>query len=479
VPERSYRAAIGQARHWRLQAEQPSSAALNIGFLLHLDGPLDAGALERALRDLLERHGVLRSTFEDRGGELWVRERPMPDWRLPVRDEPGADRAATEAILGEDSTRPFDLSEAVFRALLVRSGSHASLGLVFHHSVFDGWSMNVLFADLAALYNAYVSGRPSPLGEEPRPYADYAARQREAVESGAWEGQLAYWREQLRGVEPRPTLPRDVDPGPRPHGVALAAVALTLDSSRLVQRVARGFRTLEFVVLLAAYELMLAASSGVTDPIVGTPFVGRRHTEFPDTVGLFVNTVPMRARLGSDPTLGEVVVDTAAALRAGHSNQDIPLDRVMAEVLDEPSFSGLFDSLAQMQTARYEIPAFDGVEHELVPLWNVHTKYDLLVSFGRRGPGLAGLFEYNADAIREETLLGLATAYSAALAAVCLRPELRVGELLAELSGGEREPLAFDRVPPRDIPAVGLRSVLAEVDLESVLQGRLESFVQR
>jgi hypothetical protein len=466
VPERSYRAAIGQARHWRLQTEQPSSAALNIGFLLHLEG-LDAGALERALGDLLERHGVLRSAFEERGGELWVRERPMPGWRLPVRDEPGADRAAVEAILGSESTRPFDLSESVFRALLVRSGDRASLGLVFHHSVFDGWSMNVFFADLAALYNAHVAGRPSPLRADPRPYADYAARQRDAVESGAWDGQLDYWREQLRGVEPRRTLPRDVDPGAPPYRVALAAVGLTPDSSRLVQGVARRFRTLEFAVLLAAYELTLAASSGVTDPIVGTPFIGRRHTDFPDTVGLFVNTVPMRARLGGDPTLGEVVAETAGALRAGHANQDIPLDRVMAEVLDTPSFSGLFDSLAQMQTARYEIPALDGVEHELVPLWNPHTKYDLLVSFGRRGPALAGLFEYNADAIHEQTLLGLAGAYSAALAAVCLRPELRVGELIDELSG-EREALAFDLVPTRDIPAVGLRSVFAEVDLETV-----------
>lgn len=472
MPERTYRAAIGQARHWRLQAEQPGSAALNIGFLLHFDEGLDAGALERALRDLLWRHGVLRSTFEDRGGELWVRESPMPDWRLPVRDEPAADRAAAEATIGEESTRPFDLSEGVFRALLVRSGEGASLGLVFHHSVFDGWSMNVFFADLAALYNAYVAGRPSPLREDPRPFADYAARQRAAVESGAWDGQLAYWREQLRGVEPRRTLPRDADPGAPPYRVALAAVALTLESSRLVQRAARRFRTLEFVVLLAAYELTLAASSGAPDPIVGTPFIGRRHSEYPDTVGLFVNTVPMRARLGGDPTLGEVLVETAAALRAGHANQDIPLDRVMAEVLDTPSFSGLFDSLAQMQTARYEIPAFDGVEHELVPLWNPHTKYDLLVSFGRRGPGLGGLFEYNADAIREETLLDLAGAYSAALAAVCLRPEMRVGELVDELGGGEREPLAFDLAPPRDIPAVGLRSVLAQVDLEAVLPGR-------
>lgn len=471
--ERSYRAAVGQTRHWRLQQQQPTSAALNVGFALHLEGPVDVAALDAALSDLVERHGVLRSTFALADGELWVHERAWPGWRLPVRALPAGGRAAADTALAAEAAAPFDLSASVFRALLVRSGPLASLGLVFHHSVFDGWSFNVFFGQLAALYNAYAGGRPSPLEEvPPRPYADFAAWQGERLESGAWDRQLGYWREQLRGVEPAPTLPRDADAGEPPHPVALAAVALTVDSSRLVKQAASRFRALPFAVLLAAYEVALAAVSGRSDIVIGCPFVGRRGSEWRETLGLFVNTVALRADLGGDPTLGDVVLQARAALRSGHANQDVPLDRVMAEVLDAPSFSGLFDTLAQMQSAQGAIPRFDGLARELVPLWNVHTKYDLLVSFGQRtSPGerrrsLVALFEYNAAAFGEPTVLDFAARWVEALEAVCHRPDLRVSELGERARIPSEEWLGgFAPVAARDVPAVGLRSVGRVVDL--------------
>ncbi len=477
--KRSYRAAVGQTRHWRLQQQQPASAALNIGFALHLEGPVDVGALDAALRELVERHGVLRSAFALRDGELWIDERPSPGWRLPLRALPEGGRDAADAALGAEAAAPFDLSEAVFRALLVRSAPLASLGLVFHHSVFDGWSFNVFFGQLAALYNAYAAGLPSPLAQVPaRTYADFAAWQGETLASGAWDGQLDHWREELRDVEPGPTLPRDGDAGEPPHPVALAAVTLTVESSRLVKQTASRYRALPFAVLLAAYEAALAVASGRGDVVIGCPFVGRRHSEWRETIGLFVNTVPLRADLRDDPTLGDVVPRVRAALRSGHANQDVPLDRVMAEILDTASFSGLFDTLAQMQSAHGAIPGFDGLTSELVPLWNVHTKYDLLVSFGqRRSPGerrrsLVALFEYNADAFREATVLDFAARWVEALDALCRQPELRISELarLERLAPGEWAS-GFGPVRARDIPAVGLRSVEREVDLLAARAG--------
>ncbi len=477
--KRSYRAAVGQTRHWRLQQQQPASAALNVGFALHLEGPVDVAALDAALRELVERHGVLRSAFALRDGELWIDERPASGWRLALRDLPEGGRDDADAALAAEAAAPFDLSESVFRALLVRTGPLASLGLVFHHSVFDGWSFNVFFGQLAALYNAHAGGRPSPLAGTPaRPYGDFAAWQGERLASGAWDSQLDHWREQLRGFEPEPTLPRDADAGEPPHPVALAAVTLTAASSRLVKQTAARYRALPFAVLLAAYEAALAVASGRRDVVIGCPFVGRRHSEWRETIGLFVNTVALRADLRDDPTLGDVVLRARAALRSGHANQDVPLDRVAGEILGTASFSGLFDTLAQMQSAQGAIPGFDGLASELVPLWNVHTKYDLLVSFGqRRSPGerrrsLVALFEYNADAFREATVLDFAARWVETLDALCRRPELRVSELagLERLAPNEWAS-GFGPVRARDIPAVGVRSVAREVDLFAARAG--------
>jgi hypothetical protein len=466
MTERSYPAAIGQSRHWRLQAEQPGSAALNIGFALHFDGPLDGDAIEAALREVLDRQGVLRSAFAMRDGALWVDERPWPEWRLPVARGTAADRPAVDAVLSAEAARPFDLSEGVFRALLVRSPaspSSASLGLVFHHSVFDGWSCNVFFAELAALYGSYAAGIPAELPERPRPYADFVEWHRAALAEGAWDGQLDYWRERLRGVAAGRALPRDRDPGAAPYPVALASLALTPASSLLVEQIARRFRVLPYVVLLAAYTAQLAAHGGVDDVVVGCPFVGRRGGEWRSTVGLFVNTVPLRTDLAANPTLEQLVRETGASVRAGHVNQDLPLDRIVGEVLGAPaSFSGLFDTLVQMQTAQGELPPFAGTSVELVPLWNVHTKYDLLVSFGRSARGLGGLFEYNARALDEATVQDFIAGYARVLDALCSRPELRVAEL-GPADGGP--PLRFRPALTADAPTVGLRSVVAEVEL--------------
>ena len=460
MSELSYRAGIGQTRHWRLQTRLPESAALNVGFALHLDGKLDRDALAGAVGELYERHGALRSSFALRGDELWVTERPAAGWQLPVSTPPRVGREGADQVLATEAARPFDLAEGVFRACLVISGpEQASLGVVFHHSVFDGWSFNVFFGELAALYVARSSGQPSPLAESPRPYGEFAEWQRAAAESSQWDRQLDYWREQLSGFEPRPTLPRDRDPGTPPHRVALAALTLTSGATEQVEQAARRLRTLPFVVLLAAYQATLSARGHADDCVVGSPFVGRRGSSWRGTIGLFVNTVPLRANLASNPTLADLVAQTRTSVRGGHANQDVPLDRVMADHLDAPSFAGLFDTLAQMQSARRESVALGGLSVDLAPLWNVHTKYDLLVSFGRRPDSLVGLFEYNADAFDESTVLGLVGGYAGVLAALCRRPDRRVSEL------GHAEELDFRPVRGADLPSLGLRSVMAETGL--------------
>ena len=113
-----------------------------------------------------------------------------------------------------EAARPFDLHRGpLFRAGVFRLGSEEHvLALTIHHIVSDGWSAGVLIGEMAALYDAFCAGRPSPLPDLPIQYADYAVWQRERMRGEALEKEIAFWRERLAGTPPL-ELPTD---RPRP-----------------------------------------------------------------------------------------------------------------------------------------------------------------------------------------------------------------------------------------------------------------------
>ena len=217
---------FAQQRLWFLDQMEPGSPAYNIHRAIRLTGRLEVGALERALNEIARRHESLRATFTVRDGRpLQVIAPPVP-LPLPVTDLralPGDEAEAEARRLAEaEAHRPFDLAQGpLLRADLLRlgDGEHLLL-LTMHHIVSDGWSMGVLLRELAALYSAFLAGRPSPLADLPIQYADFAAWQREWLQGEALEPQLAYWRQQLRVRRCARTAHRPAAPGGghRPRG---------------------------------------------------------------------------------------------------------------------------------------------------------------------------------------------------------------------------------------------------------------------
>src|SRR6185436_9418811 len=191
---------FAQQRLWFLHQVDPTSPAYNMPAALRLEGWLDVSALVHSFREIARRHEVLRASFPVVGGRPAQVLAPDFELRLVVEDlsvlhpddrEPEARRRAQEEAL-----RPFDLTRGpVLRARLLRLAPEEHVLLAtLHHIVSDGWSMGVLVGDLAALYEAYSQGRPSPLPELPLQYADFAVWQREWLQGERLEAQLAYWR---------------------------------------------------------------------------------------------------------------------------------------------------------------------------------------------------------------------------------------------------------------------------------------------
>ena len=284
---------------------------------------------------LVERHEGLRTYFRMEGTEPVQLILPS----LPVQVEhidlqalhPGERLDRARALLHERAATPFDLAHPpLHRVTLLRLGGddHVFLWLM-HHAITDNWSMTVLMRETLALYSAWRSGREPRLAAQPVEYADYAVWQRSPEAVLQRQDQMAYWVDRLRGLQPM-SLPIDFA---RPqqgayHGAKVSA-ALPLRLRDAVRAFCSRHSVTPFVVLLAAFKLMLARQAGSTDIAVGTPIANRHHLATEQLVGTLVNTLVMRTDLSGDPDFLQLVRRVRDTALAAYANQDAPYDELV------------------------------------------------------------------------------------------------------------------------------------------------------
>ncbi|HEX6370473.1 MAG TPA: amino acid adenylation domain-containing protein [Longimicrobium sp.] len=415
---------FSQERFWFLDRLQPGLSSYNLPGGRRMAGALDVPRLERALGEIVRRHESLRTVFRDVDGVPVQVVRPFEGFALPVVDlsgVPEGERAAEERRrTAEVTATPFDLTAGpLFRARLLRlSADEHVLVMCTHHIVTDGWSMNVLYRELGALYNAFGEGRPSPLPEPPIQYADYAVWQREQWQGAHAAKQLAYWKEQLGGAPELLALPTDHPRPPAPSfrggNVAVHAPPQVLDRLRALAR-AEG-ATL-YMVVLAAFQVLLGRYAATDDVVVGTPVAGRSRKEIEGLIGLFVNTLVLRTDLSGNPTFREVVRRVRERALADYAHQEVPFERLVGELQPERSLSHatLFQVMFQMDDVqesaahaaeRAPQPEAErqGVRTQSVDVEVGTTKFDLTLALQAHGRGITGGLQYSRDLFERATI---------------------------------------------------------------------------
>ncbi|HEV2734667.1 MAG TPA: condensation domain-containing protein, partial [Longimicrobiaceae bacterium] len=440
---------FAQQRLWFLDQMAPGSTAYNVTGAYHLRGGLDAAALERALDEVRRRHESLRTVFRVRGGQpvqVVLPWRPAP---LPVTELSGMPRAereaATDARVAEMAGTPFDLAAGpLFRAELVRLGAEEHvLAFGMHHVVSDGWSMGVFNRELRTLYEAFAAGLPSPLPELEIQYADFAVWQREQLAGEALERQVAFWRDALRDA-PVLDLPTD---RPRPPTQTFCGAAHELRFPRpLVERLrALGERegATPFMVLMAAWQLLLARWSGQDDVVVGTPVAGRSRREIEGLIGFFVNTLALRVDLSGRPDLRELVRRVSEASFAAFAHQDLPFEKIVEELKPERDASRppVFQVVFALQNAPGDAMESPGLEWSGWGGEGRTAKYDLSLVLVETPDGLAGVLEYNTDLFDGDTAGRMIAQLRTVLESVAAEPGAVVADLPL-LAPGERGLLA-------------------------------------
>jgi len=428
---------FAQQRLWLLDRLEPGTTAYNIPAQARLRGALDTAALELALGGILRRHEALRTTFSDRDAQPVQVIAPPASFRLPVADLAGLPeelRRAEERRLLATSARPFDLETGpLFRAVLVRLGAEEHLLLLdMHHIVSDGWSLGILFREMAALYEALHEGRVPSLATLPVQYADFAVWQREWLQGAVLDEQLAYWRERLAGAPPELELPLDrVRPAVQTHRGRSAHADLPPALVARLRELSLQEGATPFMTFLAAFQLLLSRLSGQDDVVVGSPSAGRIRGEIEGLIGLFLNTLVLRTGLSGDPTFRELLGRVKEVVLGAYRYQAIPFERLLEELQPErqlsrtPLFQVLFNFVS-ISDLRMRLP---GVEVDVIDSGEIESKFDFTLYVNELPDSLRFDLVYNADLFEPERMAELLRQLEHLLAQASSDPDRRIGEL--------------------------------------------------
>jgi len=441
-----YPLSFPQQRLWLLDQIEPGSAAYNMPMALRIAGRLDADALERAISELTRRHESLRTRIVADGGEAAQVVDEHGPFRLAV-EEVRADGAAADAEISrraaEHAREPFRLDTGpLFRATLLRAGpeDHVLLWNI-HHAVSDGWSSGILLGELNALYSAFSRGAASPLPEPPLQYGDYAVWQRERLPGAAQERELAFWRGALAGAPELLELPLDRPRGPGAERRAGAHhVAFSAETWAGVEALARDTGATPFMVLLAAWALLLGRYAAQDDVVVGTAVANRSGAALEGVVGFFANTLALRVDLAGDPSFRELVGRVRDATLGAFEHGELPFERVVEEVGPGRSLAHapLFQAMLILQNAGSGgPPAEGGLNFASVAREATAPKLDLALQLIASANGLAGMLEYDAALFDECTVRRIGEHLATLLDAVGTGADHAVSALALHDGAGE------------------------------------------
>jgi amino acid adenylation domain-containing protein/non-ribosomal peptide synthase protein (TIGR01720 family) len=430
---------FAQKRLWIIDQVEPGNIAYNLPTAVRLNGRLNIDALEQSLSEIVRRHETLRTTFQSADGEPLAVLHTPSRVRVSVKDLRGESAEAREAVALklaiEEARQPFDLARGpLLRVTLVQlAPQEYILLLTQHHIVSDGWSAGLFIDELVKLYRAFNEGEPSPLAELPIRYADFACWQQETLKGELLDKQLAYWEAQLADLPPVLALAAD---RPRPLAQSYRGASHLFEvapavSDQLMNLCKQEGATL-FMVMLAAFNLLLHRYTGEARFAVGTPIANRNRAEIEGLIGFFINTLILRADLSGNPTFRELLARTRDVALGAYAHQDLPFEKLVEVLQPERSLSHspLFQVMFVFQNAPMPAVELPGLTLSPVKVENgvSHIDLTLMLSEGEGGR-LIGVFEYATDLFDGPTITRMAGHFQTLLINLSSYPDRRLSEL--------------------------------------------------
>ncbi|MBA1200955.1 non-ribosomal peptide synthetase [Pseudomonas capeferrum] len=448
-----------QQRMWFLWQMEPDSPAYNVGGMARLRGTLHVDAFERALQALVMRHETLRTTFPGIDGVPYQCVAADSTLSLRWQDlsaQPEERRQAhLQAIADEQAHQPFDLEQGpLLRACLVKTEEREHyFVLTLHHIVTEGWAMDIFARELGELYEAFVDDRESPLAPLPVQYLDYSVWQRQWLEGGEGERQLAYWKARLGDEHPVLELPAD---RPRPAVQSHAGALYRFDLEPALADRVRAFNgqrglTL-FMTMTATLATLLHRYSGQSDLRIGAPMANRIRPESEGLFGAFLNTQVLRCLLDGNMSADELLDQVRQRVIEGQSHQDLPFEQLV-EALQPPrssAYNPLFQVMCNVQRwAFQQSRELVGMRVDYLVNDASATKFDLYLEVTDLDGRLGCCLTYSRDLFDEPRIARMAEHWQRLLAGLVDDPRQRLCEL-PMLADAERQALIGQLQGERD-----------------------------
>jgi len=431
VPERRTPLSFAQRLLWYIVRSHPESPAYNMATVLYARGLLQVTALRRSLDEIALRHEILGSAVEVFEGQPFQVRSRYADVSLPVVDlrslGAGVSDAEVRRQVEQEALRPFTLERGpLWRAVLLHRGeSEHVLLLTVHHLATDEWSMEILGDELSTLYDAFSSGRPSPLLPPALQYTDFARWQRASLSERRIEELAASWQRALAGSLPILKLPAD---RPRPASPSLKGgrcpIALPTELVTALSELGRRAQATLFMTLLAGFVTTLQRLSGQDELLVGTVVAGRDREELEGLIGCFLNTLALRFNLSLTDEFAGLLSHVRKVVLDAFGGRHLPFELLIQKL--HPDRDGghipLFQVAFTLQNTPPKVNRLGGLELVAAEVDTETAKLDLTLLLRPSTEGLEGSLEYSRDLFDRSTALRLARTLCTVLQGVAAQP---------------------------------------------------------
>ncbi|MBS1803319.1 MAG: amino acid adenylation domain-containing protein [Acidobacteria bacterium] len=436
-----------QRRLWFLDRMDPGNPVYNVSIGFRLLGPLNRGVFEEALRTILMRHESLRTHFRDHEGMPYALVGAGSDWAVDFHELKSSTFAGPEADLHQsmmsEAQRPFVLDkELLFRVHLYQTGENEHVALlVMHHIISDGWSISLLVQELGQIYEALIEGGRCPLPPLALQFRDFVYWEAEE-ENRVSSDDLAYWEEKLGGELPQLALPIDRNrPALQTFRGGRVFVDLSIELTEKLQKLARANNSTFFMVLSAAFSVLLRRYTRQEDILIGTPTAGRLKSGFESLIGFFVNNLVLRMNLTGNPSFVELLQRVRAVTLEAFEHQRTPFDQLVEVLQPERSTdrSPLFQVLFSLHNSAMPNMRFSELEMKQVDFTRSWARFDIAADVYPYESHFRCSFEFNSDIFDEETIQRMLRAYMQILDRASSEPDLPISRLALLCEAERRE----------------------------------------
>jgi amino acid adenylation domain-containing protein/FkbH-like protein len=444
-------ASFMQEQLWFLNQLEPGSDAYNVPAAIRLKGRLDLDALQQSFDLIVQRHEALRATLHFSGENLSQQAASSLALQVDVTELREGSEAQMLERLKTEAQRPFDLEHGpLIRVSLVRMNEmdHALL-IVMHHTVTDGWSLDILFRELEASYRAFAARSAAPeFAPLPVQYVDFARWQRRWMQGDVQEQELSYWREKLADAPLELELPTDpISPAKPIAKAARLSVDLPEELHHAIQKLGQSEGGTTFIVLMTALAVTLNKWTGQTDMVLGTVVAGRNRREIEGLIGCFMNFLPLRLNVAESETGLEALRAVKAEVIESQTHQDCPFERIVESVKVErrPGRNPLYNVALLHQNCPSLPQLGGGVESSPMAVHVGAALLDLRFEANETPAGIALTCEYKADLFHAETIEHLLASFRQVLETLAHSPQTQMTgfEVKAELRQANPQTIAI------------------------------------